>query len=73
MAAELTLAFLYTVGMEGKTVGRTDMGWIPRRVGIPYTSREEQCCAHGYLRGQLKCLLEETGVRVAIVALSLGI
>lgn len=41
MAAELKLAFIYTVETKGK-LGRADKGWIQEEWAVPLTSSEEQ-------------------------------
>lgn len=38
MAAELTLAFLYTVGTKIKTVGGADKGWVQEEGRVLLTS-----------------------------------
>lgn len=84
MAAELTLASLYTVGTKGRTVGGADEGWIQEEwTGTCYFLwGKSKSCAHGCCDGpchtgtewgQPKCLLEETWVTVAHEALSFSL
>lgn len=44
MAAELTLAFLYTVGTKVKTVGGADKGWVQEERRVLLTSSRARTC-----------------------------
>lgn len=44
MAAELTLAFLYTVGTKVKTVGGADKGWVQEEWRVLLTSSRAKMC-----------------------------